>query len=70
MVCLLRQIIQNNPHISILNMYEFSLKLDREQNIGELVLESLLSSNINSITNLDLSINPSWFRHLDTNEER
>ena len=57
MVCLLRQIIQNNPHISILNMYEFSLKLDREQNIGELVLESLLSSNIDSITYLNFGWN-------------
>ena len=34
---------------------------DREENIGEFVLETLLSSNIESITDLNLRDNRSWF---------
>ena len=51
-------------------MRYFSYAYDREQNIGELVLESLLSSNIVSITDLDLGYNKSWFKHPETYEER
>ena len=55
MVSLLRQILHNNPPIKVLNMYGFSGDSDINENIGELVLESLLASRINSITELDLS---------------
>ena len=51
-------------------MKEFSGISDREQNISELVLESLLSSNIVSITDLDLGANRSWFKNPYTTEER
>ena len=66
MVSLLRQIMQSSPQIEILKMNNFSADLDREENIGEIVLETLLSSNIESITDLDLSHNASWFHHPDT----
>ena len=42
-------------------MSGFSQGNDKNENIGELVLEILLSSNIDSITVLDLSSNSSWF---------
>ena len=48
----------------------FSLNADRDVNIGELVLETLLSSNIESITDLNLLYNNSWFKHSITKEER
>ena len=48
----------------------FSADEDREENIGELILETLLSSNVDTITDLDLSGNSSWFKHPDTGEER
>ena len=51
-------------------MNEFSADKDREVNIGELVLEILLSSNVNTITDLDLSGNSSWSKHPDTGNER
>ena len=57
MMSLFRQIIQENPQIETLNMQFFSIGNGREQNFGELVLESLLSSNIDSITDLNLSNN-------------
>ena len=38
--------------------------------MGELVLESLLSSDIDSITDLNLRFNASWFKHSNTQEER
>ena len=66
MVSLFRQITQNNPQIQTLNMDTFSVNNDREQNIGELVLESLLCSDIDSITDLNLVSNSSWFKHPDS----
>ena len=42
-------------------MYSFSEAREVEQNFGELVLEALLSSNINSITDLSFGRNKSWF---------
>ena len=51
-------------------MYQFSGNRDRDVNIGELVLETLLNSNIEFITDLNLSYNLSWFKHPDTQEER
>ena len=51
-------------------MAEFSGDSDREENIGELVHETLLNSNIESISDLDLSCNYSWFWNPVTREER
>ena len=48
----------------------FSADKDRVENIGELVLEALLSSNIDTITDLNIGVNESWFKHPDTKEER
>ena len=48
----------------------FSCNNDRVENIGELVLEVLLSSNIDSITDLGLSGNESWFKNPNSLEER
>ena len=62
MVNLLRQIVQRNPPITNLIMERFSDASDHNENIGELVLENLLNSNIDKITNLDLSYNKSWFK--------
>ena len=56
-VSLFRQIIQNSPPIQVLNLQKFSHDRDRNANIGELVLEAILSSNINSITDLNLVYN-------------
>ena len=62
LVSLMRQIVQCNPQITELNMSEFSSGSDKIENIGELVLEILMSSSIDSITDLDLGGNSSWFR--------
>ena len=70
MVSLLRQILHNNPSIKVFNMNLFSGRCDIDENIGELVLESLLASRINSIAELNLGGNESWFRHPETSEER
>ena len=66
MIHLLRQILQHNPSIKVLSMSRFSRDRDVDENIGEIVLETLLSSGINSITDLDLRVNRSWFRHPET----
>ena len=60
MVSLFRQIIQNNPPIKVLNLTAFSHENWRE-NICELLLEILLSSNVDKITDLTLSKNKTWF---------
>ena len=70
MVNLLRQIVQSNPPIKNLDMYGFSENRDRNKNIGELVLEILLNSSIDTITVLDFCSNMSWFLHPGTGEER
>ena len=51
-------------------MTRFSKDKDHDENIGELVLENLLNSNIDTIINLDLRWNRSRFKHLYTGEER
>ena len=66
MVKLFRQIIQQSPPIQVLNMASFSDDADSEENLGELVLEALLNTNINSITTLNLSSNISWFKQPET----
>ena len=51
-------------------MAYFSEDYDREQNIGELILEPLQSANIDSINDLNLQSNSSWFWYPDMEEER
>ena len=65
---LFRQIIQQNPPLEILSLFKYSEKEDKNENIGEFMLETILSSRIESIKDLDLSGNPSWFHHPDTQE--
>ena len=43
-------------------MNAFSGDSNDVENIGKLVLETLLSSNIDSITDINLRTNPSWFK--------
>ena len=43
-------------------MFEFSGFIE-DNNIGEVVLEALLTSSIDSIVNLNLGNNRTWFRH-------
>ena len=47
----------------------FSYKQEYVEEIGELVLEALLSSNITSITDLNLGCNESWFAHPELEDE-
>ena len=54
----------------MLNLVEFSGDSDREQNICEMIIETLLNSNIETISELNLSHNKSWFKHPETQEER
>ena len=51
-------------------MERFSINKDSDENIAELVFEIFLSSNIQSITDLNLSYNSSWFKHPNSQEER
>ena len=69
MLTLLRQIVQRNPPITYLNMRVFSGK-DDDDNIGELVLEILLNSSIDTIIDLNLSENRSWFKNPRTREDK
>ena len=48
-----------------MNSFSF-LNYQLVENIGELILEPLLSSNIDSITELSLARNFSWFKHPDS----
>ena len=41
-----------------------------DENFGEIVFETLLNYNINTITSLNFSDNRPWFRHEYTQEER
>lgn len=68
MVSFFRMIIQHNPCIEVLTMWGFSNEKVNE-NIGEIVLETLLSSNIDSITDLNLSSNYSWFKILGNKKQ-
>ena len=43
-------------------MYQFSGGKEDTENIGEIVLESLLTSTIDSITDLNLGDNSAWFK--------
>ena len=51
-------------------MERFSWNEDKNENICELLLESLLNSNIETISSLKLGGNISWFKHPKTLEER
>ena len=62
MISLFRQIIYHDPPIQVLNMEEFSRYNESDgKNVGETILESLLSSNIDSITDINLGCNRTWF---------
>ena len=69
-VTLFRLIIQQKPQLELLDMGTFSDKHDRDQNFAEIILETLLSSNIDSITNIRLFNNESWFKNPVTKEDR
>ena len=66
MASLFRQIIERNPQIKVLNMALFSGDKDVNENICEIFLETLLNHNIDSIADLDLSSNSSWFKQPQT----
>ena len=51
-------------------MNGFSYNEIENQNIGELVFETLLNTNVESIIDLNLGGNYSWFGHPYTKEER
>ena len=51
-------------------MNYFSNDSDRNENIGELVFDILLGSNIYSISYLYLDGNGSWYKNHTTKEER
>ena len=72
MVSLFRQIIQQNPPLQSLSITSFGPMIEINENNGELILEILLNSNIESITNLNLGSNSSWFMHISvlTREEK
>ena len=70
LVRLFREIIHNNPPIAYLNMDKFSDCFDCNESAGEIILETLLSSSISTIQNLNLSNNCSWFKYTKTGEDR
>ena len=46
---LIREIIQNNPPLTHLNLAAFSLANDGNESAGEIILEALLNSSITTI---------------------
>ena len=52
-----------NPPLTVLSMYKFSKNnyFIENINMGELVLETILSSTISTISDLNLASNESWF---------
>ena len=66
---LVREIVQNNPHLTHLILAGFSHNQDRDETAGEIILEVLLNSTICTIQHLDLSYNSSWFKNGDTDRE-
>ena len=63
---LIREIVQHKPPLTHLDLYDFSKDNDSDQSAGEIILEALLNSSINTIQDLDLSNNYSWFSIGDT----
>ena len=53
----------------MLNLEYFSKNNDKDGSIGNFILKSLVASNIESIIDLDLSANSSWFKHADIGED-
>ena len=51
-------------------MSGFSKNEDRDENIGEIVLECLVASRIDSIEELNLAMNDSWFKNPFSRKER
>ena len=66
---LIQEIIQNNPPLTHINLKCFSHNRDGNENAGEIILESLISSSISTIQNLSLGLNESWFKNGDTDRE-
>ena len=66
---LIREIIQNNPPLTHINLRHFSYNRDGNDSAGELILESLVNSSICTIQNLSLGVNESWFKNGDTDRE-
>ena len=64
MAGMLREIIQNNPLLTHLNLNLFSNENDRDQSAGDIILEALHNSSINTIQDLNLGFNRSWFENL------
>ena len=69
MASLFRQIVQSKPPIEVLNLEKFSGNDKGKKIIGEHILESLLDSDIQTITDLNLSMNREWFKY-DWQEEK
>ena len=70
MFSLFRQIIENSPTIKVLDMQRFDKDDSKDQNKGELILETLLISNINTIIDLNLCNNKNWFKQPIKKDER
>ena len=51
-------------------MYFLGASTGNDENIGELVFETLLNSRIDSITDLNFGKNFSWFQHPKSKEEQ
>ena len=66
---LIREIIQNNPPLTHLNLELFSRDEDGNESAGEIILEALLNSSITTIERLDLRFNSSWFKNNNTDRE-
>ena len=49
MAGLIREIVQQNPPLTHLDLNKFSSDKDIDQNAGEVILEALLDSSINTI---------------------
>ena len=62
MASLIREVIQNNPPLTHLNLEEFSQDKDGNESAGEIILESLLNSSICTIQHLNIGGNFSWFK--------
>ena len=60
---LVRDIIQNNPPLTNLNFSQFSGDKDGNESAGSTIMEAILNSSVNSIQDLNLSNNQSWFKN-------
>ena len=68
MANLIREVIQNNPPLTHLNLEEFSFDKDCDVSAGEIILESLLNSSICTIQHLNIGGNSSWFKKSESED--